>query len=133
MRSKPTFDSPWDVTDKDGAPMNLRIWQEIDPVTGEETVHCTFSLRPNGQPGLYENMEDDGRTVKSIIVASTSGARLAEGIDDGTLRLNVLAFRKPNKASGKASGARRFLVDPNAPVGPSRPAGTPVRVNPSKR
>lgn len=123
MSRKPTYESPWDITNKDGAPMNLRMWQETDPITGEETVHCTFALRPNGAAGLYENMEDDGVTVKSIVVASTSGARLAEGIDDGTLRVNILAFRKPNAKSGKGSATRRML----GPVGPSRPAGPAVR------
>lgn len=71
-------------------------------------------------------------TVKSIIVASTSGARLAEGIGDGSLRLNVLAFVKPGKAKA-SGGTRRMLANPNTPVGPSRPAGPPIRVNPSAK
>lgn len=122
-----TAASPWDVVDKTGQSSNLRVWQETDPVTGEEIVHMTFSVRPNGQLGIYENLDENNK-VSSIVICSSGGARLAPGLDDGTIRLNVTAFRKPGDKKAGKSGNRRLL---SGPVGPQRPAGPAVRVPPT--
>lgn len=93
---------------------NLRIVEALESVTltlKPGQVACIFDLRPNGNPGLYQNVDESTHEVTSTIVSTSKGARVLEGIAGGDLRLNLTAFRKTVKgAKGKGVSKRTFAT-----------------------